>query len=54
MTKYAELVPSDDFSFMPVAIETLGAWGPSALALYSDIDGQLASESEDPRSRGEI
>ena len=35
MAKYAKLVPSGDFSFMPVAIEILSAWGPSALALCS-------------------
>ena len=44
-------IPSDDFSFMPVAIETLGVWAPSALALSSYIGGHLASESGDPRSR---
>ena len=35
---------------MPVAIETLGTWGPSALALCADIGGRLATESGDPRS----
>jgi hypothetical protein len=27
-TKYSELVKSGDYDFAPVAIETLGAWGP--------------------------
>ena len=48
--KYSELVASGNYSFMPVAVETLGAWGPSALALCADIGGRLASETGDPRS----
>ena len=35
---------------MPVAVETLGVWGPSAIALCADIGGRLASESGDSRS----
>ena len=49
-TKYSELVSSGSYSFMPVAIETLGTWGPSALALCADIGRRLATESGDPRS----
>ena len=38
-TKYAELVASGDFLFAPIAIETLGAWGPSALSICAEIGG---------------
>jgi len=48
-TKYSELVASGNYSFIPVAIETLGAWRSFALSLYSDIGGRLASEAGDPR-----
>ena len=37
LTKYSELVSSSDYIFTPVAIETLGVWGPSALALCEEI-----------------
>ena len=47
--KYVELVASGNFSFIPVAVETLGVWGPSAHALCCDISGRLASESGDSR-----
>jgi hypothetical protein len=49
-TKYAELASSGQFSFAPVAVETLGSWGPSALVLCKDIGGRIASESGDPRA----
>jgi len=49
-TKYSELIESGNYSFIPVAIETLGTWGSSALALCSDIGGRLASETGDRRS----
>ena len=42
-TKYAELTSSGDFIFAPIAIETLCTWGPSALALTSEIGGRVAS-----------
>ena len=48
--KYAELVALGDFIFMPVAVETMGTWGPSALELCADIGRRIASESGDPRS----
>ena len=38
-TKYAELVASGDYIFAPIAIETLGAWDPSALSICADIGG---------------
>jgi Reverse transcriptase (RNA-dependent DNA polymerase) len=46
--KYAALAPT--FDFAPVAIETLGAWGPGALALAKDLGSRIASTSGDPRS----
>src|SRR5206468_3155974 len=39
--KYSELTGSGNYMFFPVAVETLGAWGPSALALCCDIGGRL-------------
>jgi hypothetical protein len=49
-TKYSELVKSGDYDFAPVAIETLGAWGPSAIELCADIGGRIASLTGDRRS----
>jgi len=48
--KCSRLEPPGSYSFVPVAIETLGTWGPSAQALCSDIGGRLATESGDKRS----
>jgi hypothetical protein len=49
-TKYAELVASGDYIFAPVAIETLGVWGPSALEICADIGGRIAARTGDMRS----
>ena len=49
-TKYQELVASGNFLFSPVAIETLGTWGPSAIALCQDLGGRIAQVTGDPRS----
>jgi hypothetical protein len=49
-TKYAELVASGDFLFAPIAIETLGAWGPSALSICAEIGGRIAALTGDLRS----
>ena len=46
--KYAALIPT--FDFAPVAIETLGVWGPEAVALAKDLGGRIASASGDARS----
>ena len=35
---------------MPMAIETLGTWGPAATELCKDIGSRLASTSGDPRA----
>src|ERR1700759_2117014 len=48
--KYAELVLSGDLIFAPIAIETLGVWGPSALSLCADIGGHLARLTGDLRA----
>jgi len=50
VTKYQELVASGDFLFAPVAIETLGTWGPSAIALCQDLGARIAQVTGDPRS----
>jgi hypothetical protein len=36
-SKYSELASSGDYIFSPVAIETLGVWGTSALNLCEEI-----------------
>jgi len=49
-TKYAELISNGDYIFAPIAIETLGVWGPSALSLCNEIGGRAANLSGDPRA----
>jgi hypothetical protein len=47
---YVELAKSGDFVFAPIAIETLGAWGFSALEITADISGRVTRNTEDVRS----
>src|SRR5206468_299886 len=49
-TKYSDLVVSGDFTFAPIAVETLGAWGPSALSICAEIGGRTAALTGDARS----
>ena len=49
-TKYIELSKSGDYAFAPIAIETLGAWGPSALQITDEIGGRIAKCTGDIRS----
>ena len=49
-TKYHELVSSGDYTFVPVAIETLGVWGASAMELCGEIGRRAARLSGDPRA----
>src|SRR5882757_7629052 len=46
--KYSDLLPSH--VFVPVAIEILGVWGPSATSLVAEIGRRLVISSGDPRS----
>ena len=46
--KYAGL--GSGYSFYPVAIETLGAWGKNAQGLVSELGSRLAALPGDPRS----
>jgi len=48
--KYIELSRSGDYAFVPVAIETLGSWGPSALDVTAEIGGRIARCTGDIRS----
>ncbi len=48
--KYASLISSNSLAFAPVAIETLGAWGPSATELCRKLGARLANVSQDPRA----
>jgi len=47
-TKYTEL--SIAHTFTPVAIETLGSWGPDATLLISELDRRIALVTREPRS----
>ena len=49
-TKYIELARSGDYTLAPVAVETLGAWGPSALEICKEIGSRIARTSGDTRS----
>ena len=48
--KYAELASSQNYIFDPIAIETLGTWGPSALSICSEIGGRVATRTGDIRA----
>ena len=48
--KYAELAASGDFIFAPIAIESLGVWGPSALSICAEIGGRITSLTGDIRA----
>jgi hypothetical protein len=49
-TKYRELQASGDYIFTPVAIETLGSWGPAASSFCEELGARVARESGDLRS----
>jgi len=49
-SKYSQLAQSQDIIFMPIAIETLGTWGPSAEELCKDIGSRLSVITGEPRS----
>ncbi|MEL7309522.1 MAG: hypothetical protein AAGK05_17820, partial [Pseudomonadota bacterium] len=46
--KYASL--SERFIFIPVAIETLGCWGPEAMGFVNDLGRRLSTVSGDSRA----
>ena len=48
--KYVELANSGDYIFTPIAVETLGAWGPPALAICAEIGGSIGARTGDPRA----
>jgi hypothetical protein len=50
IAKYASLISSNALTFAPVAIETLGAWGPSAIDLCRELGARLAFATHDPRA----
>jgi hypothetical protein len=49
-TKYAALCASGNYMFAPIAIETLGAWGSSALAICGEIGGRISAKTGELRS----
>ena len=46
--KYSAL--SRAYIFTPIAVETLGPWGPEALDFVTDLGRRLAAATGDPRS----
>lgn len=48
-TLYVKLARSGDYTLAPVAVETLGTWGPSALELCKEIGGRIARCTGDTR-----
>ena len=46
--KYSSL--SDTCIFTPIAVETLGPWGPEASAFVSELGRRLTAATGDPRS----
>jgi len=49
-TKYAQLAALNSLAFAPVAVETLGSWGPSATKLCRDLGARMTLISGDPRA----
>ena len=49
-TKYSELARSGDYLFVPIAIETLGAWGPAAMDICGEIGGRVQRCAGEVRS----
>ena len=48
--KYSRLRQSDEYIFVPVAVESLGTWGPSASELCKEIGARLVRVSGDIRA----
>ena len=46
--KYVSL--SDSYLFTPIAVETLGPWGPEAISFVSELGRRLSAVTGDPRS----
>ena len=49
-SKYADLSTSGNYTFMPIAIETLGVWGPCAQEICADIGGRIARHTGEVRA----
>jgi len=48
--KYSELITSGPYIFVPIAIETMGAWGPEAQEICREIGGRITRSTGDVRS----
>ena len=48
--KYSKLRQKAENIFVPLAIESLGTWGPSASSLCKEIGARLATSTGDPRA----
>jgi len=48
VTKYAALSPAN--TFVPVAVETFGSWGPQAMALVAELGRRIMLVTGEPRS----
>jgi len=47
---YADLSTSENYTFVPIAIETLGVWGPCAQEICADIGGRIARHTGEVRA----
>jgi hypothetical protein len=47
-SKYEQLAVAN--TFVPIAIETLGAWGPEALAVSSELGTRISAKTGETRS----
>jgi len=50
ITKYAQLATLNSLAFVPVAIETLGSWGPAATKLCRELGARMTQTSGDSRA----
>ena len=50
VAKYSRLRQKDEYIFVPIAVESLGTWGPSASELCKEVGARLAMFSGDSRA----
>ena len=48
VAKYSEL--SVVHTFVPIAVETFGAWGPEAISFITELGRRIAAVTGEPRS----
>ena len=50
LSRFINLSLSGNYAFVPIAIETIGAWGPCALEFCADLGGRIARHTGDARA----